>query len=353
MVATIVSKSDRVADNTAYHLVRRAQASIASYQHYGGGDLSQYLERDSFAVMATRLADHYFKKSKCLQLHNQVHEIYTALLVMAPILQRLSLSQKFDWHSGHLLSFMRINSSSRIGRIHVAVRQVERSYQPDLLATNLAALGLHDAAMVEALLDLYRRHYGGTTLQHRLAHQLFDPIMLANGKQGYELRFANQMLRMEKERFDGSIDLRHESLTLLDYCLHMAKHLGGRHLEILISDLCIADFREHINRIMAAAASPEYKLASVKSRISDFVERTRSARSAKPQVLELKRWLANRVRKLAGNSQEAKLLPELLVNLWLQRVDPSLYVKSPNLFFNTAQYDEKTYTTFFSPYREG
>lgn len=352
-MATIVSKSDRVADNTAYHLVRRAQASIASYQHFGGGDLNQYLARDSFAQMAARLADHYFHRSKDLQSYKQVAEIYMVLLVMAPILQRLPLSFKIDWHRGHLLSFVRINSNGRGGRFYVAVRQVERSYQPDLLAANLEAMGIHDAAIVVVLLDLYRRHCGGSTLQHRLAHQLFDSIILATEKQGYELRFANQMLRMEKGRFDGSIDLRHESLTLLDYSLRSVEHKGGYGLEILISYACIAEFRLHVERIMNAAASPEYKLTSVKGRISDFVERTRSARSAKPQILELKHWLGNKVRSLAATNKEAKTLPELLINLWLQRVDSSLYFKEPNFFLNYKQYDEKTFIKLFSPYREG
>jgi len=71
------------------------------------------------------------------------------------------------------------------------------------------------------------------------------------------------------------------------------------------------------------------------------------------EVAELKKWLANRTRKLAATNQEAKRLPELLINLWLQRVNPYLYVKTPNFFFNAMEYDEKTYTKFFSPYREG
>lgn len=352
-MATIVSKTVLLADNTAYHLVRRAQASIASYQHFGDDDLAQYLERGSFIAMAARLADHYYNRSKDLQMHKQVIDIYAALLTMAPILQRLPLSFKFDWHRGHLLSFIRTNISGRVGRFYVAVRQVERSYQPELLAANLEALGIHDAAMVEVLLDLYRKHCGGTALKERLAHQLLDPLLLSTEKQGYELRIGNQLIRLEKQSFDGSVDLRSESLTLLDYSLHSVEHKGGYGIEILISDSCISEFREHINRIMNAAASPEYKLVLVKNRINDFVERTRSARSAQNQVLELKRWLANRVRKLAGTSQEAKLLPELLVNLWLQRVDHTLYLKSPNFFFNPRQHDEKTFASFFSPYREG
>lgn len=285
-------------------------------------------------------------------MNKQVIDIYTALLTMAPILQRLPLSFKFDWHRGHLLSFIRTNSSGRVGRFYVAVRQVERSYQPELLAANLEALGIHDAGMVAVLLDLYRCHCGGTTLQHRLAQQLFDPIMLFTKKCGYELRFANQMLHMEKVRFDGSIDLRSEALTLLDYSLRSGAHNGGYHLEIQIADVYMAEFRLHIERIISLSASPEYKLAAGEHKIRDFVERVRSARSAKPQILELKRWLAHKTRSLAATNKEAKALPELLINLWLQRSDAHLYMKSPSFFFNPQQYDEKTYIKLFSPYRE-
>jgi hypothetical protein len=352
MMATITSKAQRLLSNTAYHMVRRAQASIGSYLNFGTGDLTQYLERESFTLMATRLTDRYFNRSKDLQINKQVISIYISLLIMAPILQRLPLSFRFDWHRGHLLSFIRTNSSGSVGRFHVAQREVKRNYQPDLLAANLAAFGIHDGGVVAVLQDLYRRHSGGTTLQHRLAHQLFDPIMLVTEKQGYELRIGNHLLRMEKLPFEGSTDLRRAAYTLLDFSIRSVAHNGGYHLEIQIAESCIAEFRQHVDRIMDSSVAPDYKQTAVENRIRDFVERTRSARSAKPQILELKRWLANKVRKLAGASPEAKLLSELLVNLWLQRVDAHLYVKSPNFFFSPEQHDEKTYTVFFSPYRE-
>lgn len=352
-MASISFSGKRLADNTAYHLVRRAQASIASYQHFRDGDLSQYLERESFMTVAAKLTDKFFHKSGGLQFEAQVRELYVVLQIMAPILQRLPLSFKFDWHCGHLLSFVRTHASGRIRRHHVAIRQVERSYQPVLLAANLEAIGIHDATMTEVLQDLYRRHCGGTTLQHRLAHQLFDPIILASAKCGHELRFGNQLLRIEKSPFDGSTDLRREPINVLDYSLCSVEHPGGYHLEIKVAESCINDFKQHIERIMDAAASPDHKVSLLRNRINDFVERTRSARSGKAQMLELKRWLANKVRRLSGTAQDARLLSELLINQWLQRVDPRLYIKAPNFFFDHKQHDESVYTTFFSPYREG
>lgn len=351
-MATIRQHSDVMADRNAYHLLRRAQAAIASYLHYGTGDLSKYLDRDAFHVMVDRLANHFFYRSTDLAIHAQVVELYHALLILAPVIQRLPLSSKFDWHRGHVLGFIRRNASGRIGRFHVAIREVERRYQPDLLAANLEQIGIHDANMVEMLLDLYRRHAGGTALKDLLAHQLFDPIMMVSQKQGFELQHGNRFLRMERTSFEGSVDLRTRSVTLLDFSIRSVSHRGGRHLEIGISEECLSGFRQKISDVISSAASPEFKLTHIERHLRDFVERTRSARSALPQILELRTWLANKLRGLAGTSKVAMVLPNLLVNQWLQRNDSRLYLKSPTFFLDPSTIDEKTYVTFFSPYRE-
>jgi len=345
-------RSKTTNDRTAFSLVRRAQASIAAFLHFGNGDLFKYLERDSFQTMANKLADHYFHRSTALAIHAQVKELYLTLLILAPILQRLPLSSKFDWHRGHVLGHFRRNASGKIGRYHVSIREVIRAYQPDLLAANLEAIGIHDAGMVAVLQDLYRRHAGGSVLKDLLAHQLFDPILMASQKQGFELRFGNRLLRMEKSAFESSVDLRNQDFTVLDFCIRSLEHRGGRHLEITISEKCFSEFRQRIKAVIASSASPEYKLTIIENRLRDFVERTRHARSALPQVQELKIWLANKLRGLAGTSKEATVLPNLLVNLWLQRVDSSLYLKSPTFFLDPTTIEEKTYLSFFSPYRE-
>jgi hypothetical protein len=345
-------RSATTKDRTAFSLVRRAQASIASFLHFRDGDLSKLLDRDAFQVMAARLANHFFHKSKELAIHAQVEELYLSLLIMAPILQRLPLSCKFDWHRGHLLGFFRRNASGRVGRFHCAIREVERSYQPEMLAANLEAIGIHDADMTTVLLDQYRRHAGGTALKDQLAHQLFDPILMLSQKQGYELRHGNRLLRLERSRFEGSIDLRAQSVAVLDFSLKSVEHSGGRHLEISISDACLSGFRQQVGCVIASASSPAFKVAAVENLIRDLVERTRPARSALPQIQELRTWLAAKLRSLAGTSPAAKMLPNLLVNQWLQRSDFRLYLKSPSFFFNPSAIDEKTYLTFFSPYRE-
>lgn len=349
---TIEFRSKTTNNRTAFSLVRRAQASIAAFLHFGNGDLSKYLERDAFQIMAVRFANHFFHRSTDLAIHAQVVALYQVLLVMAPILQRLPLSCRFDWHRGHVLGHFRRNASGRIGRFHIAGREVVRAYQPDLLAANLEAIGIHDAGMVEVLQEHYRRHAGGTVLKDLLAHQLFDPILMATQKQGFELRFGNRLLRLENNFFEGSVDLRKQGFTVLVFCIRSLEHRRGRHLEITISEECLSEFRQRIKAVIASSASPEYKLTIIENRLRDFVEQTRHARSALPQIQELKIWLANKLRGLAGTSKAATLLPNLLVNLWLQRVDSSLYLKSPTFFLDPSTIDEKTYQSFFSPFRE-
>ncbi|NTV48724.1 MAG: hypothetical protein HGB32_14990 [Geobacteraceae bacterium] len=344
-------RAETLAHSTAFHLVVRAQSSIASYLHFGNGDLSKFLERDSFLAIATRLTDHFFHRSAALAIHAQVVDLYLALLIMAPILQRLPLSAKFDWHRGHLTGFFRSHVNGRKKRYHFASRTVNRTYSPEDLVANLDRLGVHDAGIVALLLDLYRRHAGGTALKDLLAHQLFDPILMSTLKQGYELRHGNRFFRLEKAPFPGSIDLRREAVTLLDFQMFSVEHTGGHHLEIFIAENSLAEFRENVTSLLGSATDPEYKAKRIETYIRDLVERTRPARSALPQLLELKLWLITKLRKLAGNSPEVMILPHLLVNLWLQRSDSRLYLKDPNFFLNSS-HSEKTFVTFFSPYRE-
>lgn len=350
-MATIKPSSEATAKQNDYYLLRRAQAAIAAYLNFGNGDLSKYLDRPAFNCMAEKLAAHYFHISSAL-VQALVMQIYLVLLVLSPVLQRQPMSCKFDWHAGHILSFIRRNTSSKVGRVHAAVRADDRSYQPDRMAANLEALGIRDAEMVAVVLDLYRHHAGGTTLKDKLAHQLFDPLIMLPERQGFELRYGNLFLRLERSPFDGSVDLRKESLDFLGYSIRSVKHHGGKHLEIKIADANIAQFHEHIKRINAAAADPDYKIAAITSRIEDFVQHAKFARTGLHQIKEQKLWLTNQMQNLACVKPNAKVLPNLLINRWLDVVDSGLHFKQPSFFWDPNNVDEKTYIKFFSPYRE-
>jgi hypothetical protein len=351
-MATIRAKTVAISDKTTYHLVRRAQAGIAGYLHFDQGDLAKYLERESFISFAGKLADHYFHRSKGLVIHHQVKELFLVHLIMAPIIQRLPLSAKYDWHRGHLLSWCRIKANGRERRFHFGHRIIDRDYRPEALSAGLERMGIHDPPFVEFALDIYRRHAGGTALKDQLAHQMFDPIILSGMREGYELRFANHLYRLEKEPFEASIDLRNSWGTFLEYDIRSIQHQGGRHLEIVLSRETLARFRENVKGILDSSAPPQHKCRLLENRIRDFVEIARWARSARPQIEELKGWLADRIRPLSGTFPEARHLSIMLVNLWFQRGEHRLFMKAPNLFLDPGKIDERIYIVFFSPFRE-
>lgn len=350
-MVTIRNKGTMIAQNAAYKVVRRSQERIASYRHFGHGDLSRYLESDAFEIMATRLTGHYFHRSKELGIYNQAKDLYVAVLIMAPILQRLPLSAKFDWHQGHVTSFVRRLISKNVNRCHFRSREIPRRYVPDLLIENLEGLGIHDTAMIDVLQDLHRCHAGGTTLRHLLAHQIFDPLFLLNVREGHELRFGNKLFRLERDSFEGSIDLRSKRATLLNFVISVRED-GQRHLEIIISPQVLGAFQERIGQLLNSCLDPKAKIRLIQAAIHDLTESTRPARTARDQIKEVKIWLANKLRPLSATAPEAKTLPDILMNQWLLRVDSKCYFKKPTFFFDREAVDETLYRSFFSPYRE-
>lgn len=351
-MATIKLCSDIIQENTAYHRVRRAQARIAAYRNFGDGDLAMYLERESFDTVAERLAKHYFHKSVGRAIYDQAKELFKISMIMAPILQRIQYSSKYDWHRGHVLSWFRCNISSRRKRYHLSILDNNRNYQPEQFSARLEALCLRDTFMVQVLNDIYRRHAGGSTLKDHLAHQIFDPIIFTNADDNFLLRHGTHTYRMDNARSDGSVDLRVKSAVILDYRIKSVKRAERYHLEINISDACLQEFQADIKGLLKFRCEPSVKVELIKNTIRNFVERTRSARSAFLQIQQLQQWLADKLKPLSANTAEAAVLPNILVNCWLSRVDGKLYLKSPNLFFDPSKHDENTFMTFFSPYRE-
>jgi hypothetical protein len=351
-MATIRPASQLLLKNTAYFLVRRAQARIAAYRNCGDGDLAMFLDRESFDTMAKRLAEYYFHKSANLAIYGQVEELFKIALIMAPILQRIPCSSKYDWHRGHLLSWFRINISCRRKRFHLSILDNNRIYKPEQFGTRLEALGIRDALMVEVLRDIYRRHAGGTALKDTLAHQIFDPLLFTNDNNANLLRHGAHVYQLDKVRSANSVDLRAKSAVVLDYRIKAVQMNERYHLDIKISDACLKEFQADIKYILKLTSSPTEKVERIENKIRNLVERTRSARSALPQIERLKQWLSAKVKPLSANTAEAAVLPCLLVNMWLKRVDSRLYVKSLNMFFDPTKYDEETFMTFFSPYRE-
>lgn len=354
-MASIRLSCEAMSHTMAYSQVRRAQAAIADFHHFGDGDLSRYLGRPAFEEMAGRLAQKFFHHSKELAMFNHVQELFMLFLVMAPIFQRSPYSTKLDWHTGHVLGWFRTYCAGPPHRVFAAIREVPRQFDPDKLTANLTALGVRDGEFIALLIDHYRRSYGESTVRGRLANALFDPIMLFGDRQGFELRVANRLYRVEKGPFTGSVDLRKTDLKVGDYLVKVAsndKGKSGSHLEIDMTDDVMKTFRTAVKNIVGGNANPSYKLHLIRREIIDFTERVRFARSAQPEMMELKHWLASKVRGLAGNIREFNGLPNELMYQWHQRLDSRLHLSHPNFFLDPKTVTEEVYMTFFSPYRE-
>jgi len=166
------------------------------------------------------------------------------------------------------------------------------------------------------------------------------------------LRHGAQVFHLSTERSVGAIDLRRRPLTILDYQIKSIKHDTGYHLEITLSKECANRFRADIIGLLKLTCTPAQKIERIKNCINDLVERARPARSASVQIKQLQQWLSAKLKPLSATVAEASTLSHLLMNSWLMRVDNKLYVKAPSFFFDPKMYDEKTYTAFFSPFRE-
>jgi len=351
-MAVINSLSTKLEQNTAYYQLRRSQARIASFLHFRTGSLSRYLKSTSFKLMANRLAEKYFHLSQGAAMYESIVELYMILLIIAPILQRIPLSMRFDWHTGHVLSVFRADCSRRRNRIFYACREIPREYAPETLSANLQRLGIHDAIMVKWLHKLYDRHTGGKGLQHTLANQLFDPIMLLHVMTGRELRVGNRLHRLEKTEFQECVDIRRSPAAVFDYLVLCVDDAKGRHTDIKLSDAAISRFKYRVTNILAQSNSPAFKEQLITSAIDDFSMRSRWARSSLEQILGLKSWLAGKLTALSATQADVRRLPDILVNTFLMQVDTKLYFKAPNFFLNRDSVIEKAYFNIFTPYRE-
>lgn len=348
---TIKSPAKVIAHNTAYNQVQRGQKRTASYLNYRTGFLSNYTKSNAFKIMAQRLAEKYFYQSINSVMFQEVITVFVMYLIMAPLLQRIPGSMKIDWHSGHILSLFRINCSRLRNRLRYAIRDIPRIYAPDILTANLRSLGVHDALMMRKLHMLYDRHCGGSGLQHDLANLILDPIMLLHEIKPNEMRVGNYLLRLERDKFPGSCDIRDVPAVIMGYQVQCFDTKGARSCEITVSEKSIRKFKYHISNVLQSSTSPGKKEQILLSAITDFAEQHKRAKSALPQIAELARWFEKELSVLHKTRIDTRPLPKILVNSYLQKVDNRLYIKSGNLFL-APELNLNTYLNVFTPYRE-
>jgi hypothetical protein len=170
--------------------------------------------------------------------------------------------------------------------------------------------------------------------------------------EGNYIRIGNNFLRLEKEAHDGSVDIREQDALVWDYRIRYRTVADIGHVNILLSEECMKSFREQIKSILRANASPAYKVILTEKIIRGFVDSARYARAALLQILEMKRWLQQKLRRLSGTEKNARMLPEKLLKLYQERLARSFYSNKPNFFWNPTRVPEEIFLNFFSPYRE-
>lgn len=343
-----------VEENAAYQRVRQEEARIAKRQRHLDGELFKPMNSVPFNVLANRMTEHFFHKSRSLVIYNDIVMMNKALLVLAPILQGLQNSMHFDMHQGHVISHVKVSINRRTGKKYYfnAV-----SLAADLdhlhLTENLHLLKVYDEKLINVLVELFRNYYGRPTVSGKLAGTLFDPVMCCRCIEPEMFRVGTTLYQLKTKPFAGCIDLREQYGSVLSY--HVKKYEKGKHghLEIFISPETIDSFKHRVSRIMNSALAPKFKMQLIERQMNRILGKTRYARNGFMQVVELSRWLRDKIAPLRPKVEEAGYLHKILVNRFNMGLDISRYpTRLPNFFYNPHHHDQLTFIQFFSPYRE-
>lgn len=348
------------ADRLSYSALRRTQSRIVRIQSFNPGELWDIYNSANVKNYAEHLTQKYFHKSKELAIYQDIKRLYCVFLTIAPVLQRQKFAFKIDWHRGHLLSWIRRNANGRVKRFYYQFNELKREVNINTLNLNLVTMGIMDTRFKEELIDLFRYYYSKEGVKGKLANCIFDGIMFLHKGSGYRVRVGNKFYSLEKKpQNNGSwVDLRESYAPIWDYEVRykspQKKGEKGK-FDIRICQSKLSEFRDSINRIINSSSTPAYKIAICSKRIESFVETAKYAKSALPQVCELRQWLRKKTSMLAGTEKHARQLPDLVVNLWLRNcVKDKFFQNKPNFFWNNDinKPHQHVFDIFFSPYRE-
>ena len=336
----------------SYINVRKIQSVIVRYNFYEGSFLYDNLNTKSVQEYAEHLAHFYFHKSKNLEIWKNVIELYKAFLIIAPVLQKIKYSYKLDWTRGHFLSQLRMNLSKKVNRKYVRVTKKERILDVAHLRNKLLRLGIKDINFMRNLIELYRTNYGNDEIQRgKLACGIFDPVIFYGESDGFEIRRANEFIKMEKAKFPGAIDIDKEEITVWDYRIKRRTEKGKTTLDIKISQDYIRQKKEELKRIIKSKNTPQRKILLIYYKIQEIIETHKYTKDAFDDLLDLQYWLKNRVSGLAATDKRAIEVVKFVKD-WDKKLTTKMLFKKPNFFWNPNEVEEKTYRYFFSPYRE-
>jgi hypothetical protein len=337
----------------AYYQLRRAQAHIVQYNIFNTGELLKYIEKEYVKIYAKYLTDFYFHRSKKLVIYNLVYDLYRLFLVIAPILQKQKNSFKLDWNRAVFLGWLRNNLNKKLNRKFVKIETLQRKIDNEKLLQNFLKIGINDELFLEFALDCFKKNYALQTLRGRLANCIFDPIIFFSDKGEKGFRRANEIIRLEKKKFHGCVDIDKKEIVVWDYKIKRETNfiLKKTTLNIQISNKDIKKFREKIKDILHSKLSPNKKVLVLKKEIESFTDKHRYTKDAFDQMLDLKYWLTRKTKKLSGTDKTFKLTTNI-IEKWKDKMSIEIFLRKPNFFWNIQEIKEENYKYFFSPYRE-
>jgi hypothetical protein len=331
-----------------YYQMRRAQASIVQQIFFQTEELSKYLNKDYVKIYAKYLTDFYFYKTKNIEIYNLVLDLYKLFLVIAPILQKLKNNFKLDWNRAIFLSWLRSNLNKKVNKKYVKVEKKERRIDPDRLVRNFFELGIEDSLLIEFAMDCFKKNYNLQTARGRLANCIFDPIMFL-GEGGF--RRANEIIRLEKKKFDGCIDIDKGDVIIWDYKIRRVTNNNKTTLKIEINPENIKYFKERVKQILRSKQAINRKIFLLEAEVESFTNKHRYTKDAWDQFLDLKHWLFRKTKKLSAADKSVKIAVNALKKYESKKCD-KMFFRKPNFFWNTQDVEEKIYKYYFSPYRE-
>jgi len=340
-----------------YPHIRKKQFYLAKLQEYNDPELMSFYNHACCENFAQILTEKFFPKATQKALGPEIKELYKIYLTLSPIIQKVKYSWKIDYSEAIFMSILRKNINKRTARYHIKITELERPLELKALKEGFEKAKISAPEFLEKVSESYLFHYRAPYLRGSLANRIFDPFIFFEAGEGFRLRKSNQIIRLEKNKFTDSIDIRHAAVTIGKYNIQLqgTKKGDASYLHTTIAEKEIEKFKGKILITLEDKNEPGKKLEQCKSIIFDFTENIKYAVSDIEGIFQLKQWLKNKnvIRKLAINTKEYMELPELLQQQYEEKnTQKRMFFTKPNFFWTPEEIKKEQYLNFFSPYSE-
>lgn len=300
-MATLKPSNHRtLTTKAAYYQLSRLMAKHVRIGEFHGRELYDAMQRPAVKLIAELATKKYFNRGEdTAKIKRDMQLMYQALLVMAPILQRIPRSLHLDQHRGHVLTWLRVYVGGNAQRRYVETEEVKRIHNPAMLEKRLLALGVHDRTFTKILIALFRSYYWRDTVAGNLARVLFDPIMIQVPRDRHVLRVGNTIYTLHKLGRKKAVNLNKTPFNVFDYAVRYDHAADQNKLTIVLSPAAVATFRKKIRGIMARQSDTKYKVTEIEKAIVRFGERAKWAKDDWETILFLRDWLWKTMQPLA------------------------------------------------------